>query len=61
MTDNIVTLRGIKVKVVPDGDTYGCGKCAFAGDCVHISEERDAGVACCAVGDHYYELIEEAP
>jgi hypothetical protein len=61
MTDNIVTLRGIKVKGVPDDwDCTACAKCVFTGDCVHISEEHAAGVACCAIGDHYYVEVADA-
>jgi hypothetical protein len=58
MTDKIVTIKGIKVKVVPYAG--GCRTCAFIRDCPTMQEEDEAGASDCVVNDHYYEKVADA-
>ncbi|MCA3173543.1 MAG: hypothetical protein ING25_10915 [Burkholderiales bacterium] len=61
MTDEIVTIKGIKVKVVPERlYESGCDRCAFINNCPTIREENEAGVTECIEGDHYYEKVDDA-
>lgn len=68
MSGAVVTLRGIKVRVVPDGDTRAdsaCDVCVFYGSrvgCPTEDEERAAGIQPCYHDDghHYIEEEEDA-
>ena len=68
MSGAVVTLRGIKVRVVPDGGMSGyeaCAACVFRGarvKCPTADEERAAGIQPCYHDDdhHYIEEEEDA-
>jgi hypothetical protein len=61
MKDKIVTIKGIKVKVVPyEEHEGGCQACAFVRGCPTIQEENEAGASDCVVGDHYYVEVADA-
>lgn len=66
MSGAVVTLLGIKVRVVPDGDMCkACAVCVFRGPsarCPNSGEERAAGIEPCYHGDghHYIEEEEDA-
>ena len=61
MTNEIVTIKGIKVKVVPEREYgSGCPRCAFFNNCPTIREEYEAGATYCVDGYHYYEKVDDA-
>lgn len=68
MSGAVVTLLGIKARVVPDGDMSATGACAvcvfkgYSGGCPTADEERAAGIQPCYHDDghHYIEEEEDA-
>lgn len=67
MSGAVVTLRGIRVRVVPDGNMNAvrpCDACVFGGraGCPDAGEERAAGIQPCYHDDghHYIEEEEDA-
>jgi hypothetical protein len=63
MTDGVITLKGIRVVVVPEGVEHYpnlCDGCAFeGGPCPDSTEEEAAGTSCCAAGNHKYLPADE--
>jgi hypothetical protein len=63
MTDKVITLKGIRVVVVPEGVEYRrdlCTGCVFEdGGCPDLETEIAAGTSCCIAGDHKYLPADE--
>ena len=66
MSGAVVTLQGIRVRVVPDdASAAACADCVFRGasvNCPLAGEERAAGIEPCyhAEGHHYVKEEEDA-
>lgn len=61
MSGAVVTLRGIRVLIVPDAhEQEGCQSCVFGGgSCPSADEERAAGIAPCFTGEGHSYVKEE--
>lgn len=65
MSGAVVTLQGIRVRVVPDGDAgadAACAVCVFRGarvECPTADEERAAGIQPCYHDDGHHYIKEE--
>lgn len=65
MTPKQVTIRGIRVNVVPDGGTeIPCDSCTFHNSprCPTVRELAEAELSACHRGNHYYtEVTDDQP